>query len=111
MVMTLSAGVRLGRLNESPSQEEGKFKQVRGAATGNHASMKALPKRKGNNPQQLLGRRRRLASMKPPPNRKENKRVHGGAPVGRRCLNESPAQKERKFHCPDSSWRVVSSPQ
>ena len=35
-------------LNESPSEKEGKWGSVAIAASSNMASMKALPKRKGN---------------------------------------------------------------
>ena len=36
------------RLNESPSEKEGKSKRKLTILTGANASMKALPKRKGN---------------------------------------------------------------
>ena len=60
------------------------------------ASMKALPKRKGNRAGRVLIRRRAVASMKALPKRKGNAPVMSAAtkkPVG---LNESPSKKEGK---------------
>ena len=68
------------RLNESPSQKEGKWNQLSGAVFPlESASMKALPRRKGNSPP--------LAA-------------HFGLPGG---LNESPSQKEGKCEGVDTS--------
>ena len=46
----LKAWVLIRRLNESPSKKEGKFRKLVAAGMLNfqNASMKALPKRKGN---------------------------------------------------------------
>ena len=63
----------LPRLNESPSEKEGKYVTGNGnLALGHNASMKALPKRKGNF-------------------------VFGHHEAGRECLNESPSEKEGKY--------------
>ena len=59
-------------LNESPSQKEGKFGSEAWSRRFSSASMKALPRRKGN-----------LA-------------CGGGRYGGGRGLNESPSQKEGK---------------
>ena len=64
---------RADRLNESPSQKEGKLVLSLLLDDVFFASMKALPKRKGNGG----------AAIEQPPYRK--------------CLNESPSQKEGKF--------------
>ena len=62
---------RADRLNESPSEKEGKYPLARRHAMNSIASMKALPKRKGNG--------RGWSVQKTP-----------------RSLNESPSQKEGK---------------
>ena len=65
------------RLNESPSEKEGKFQVVVHTLVplGVLASMKVPPKRKGN------GSTRAVANR------------------GHVCLNESPSEKEGKFEC------------
>ena len=62
------------RLNESPSKKEGKLAGVhRQARPQKPASMKALPKRKGNlKYHAFTGDSKRDASMKVPPKRKGN---------------------------------------
>ena len=93
------AGHPLRRLNDSPSEKEGKCltadtPKLRYPV----ASMKALPKRKGNahRPDRTLSEAR-LASMKALPKRKGNA-VKGFPFRGRFIsLNESPSEKEGKF--------------
>ena len=82
---------RADRLNESPSQKEGKLVLSLLLDDVFFASMKALPKRKGNGG----------AAIEQPPYRK--------------CLNESPSQKEGKFYvsgvaakvCGDASMKAL----
>ena len=71
-------------LNESPSQKEGKS-PIGGVAAldRSHASMKALPRRKGNSG------------------------VRGFPPLNLTCLNESPSQKEGKSNRPGGEKMVV----
>ena len=91
----LKAGV-YPSLNESPSEKEGKYPgKFRGLCDG-QASMKALPKRKGNaRPVAILGPRD-SASMKALPKRKGN-RVSESRNMGIVSgLNESPSEKEGK---------------
>ena len=61
-------------LNESPSEKEGKFGQIVGYARVSAASMKALPKRKGNLIDYGAEAVRERASMKALPKRKGNTR-------------------------------------
>ena len=60
------------RLNESPSEKEGKYEHGRDAATAHAASMKVPPKRKGNGSAKTGDAPRCWASMKVPPKRKGN---------------------------------------
>ena len=67
------AHARLSRLNESPSEKEGKFQVCHIlTVTIQRASMKALPKRKGNAARVFQLKNRNLASMKALPKRKGN---------------------------------------
>ena len=66
----LVESVRHG-LNESPSEKEGKSLEAHTTSCSQLASMKALPKRKGN------------VAPPPPPHPED-------------CLNESPSEKEGK---------------
>ena len=71
--MSESALEPLVRLNESPSEKEGKSKDsIRGYTFDLLASMKALPKRKGNNRRQITVSNNTTASMKALPKRKGN---------------------------------------
>ena len=84
-------------LNESPSQKEGKLDRLRVDQQLTNASMKALPKRKGNYWKQTISGC--YACLNESPSQKEGKSnyaawlssLSGG-------LNESPSQKEGKFH-------------
>ena len=60
------------------------------------ASMKALPRRKGNSPTTLPTTSLAAASMKVPTRRQRNAGAFE-ADRPRRCLNESPSQKEGKW--------------
>ena len=60
------------------------------------ASMKALPKRKGNNHLRAVMDFRKSASMKALPKRKGNHQFPI-AQCGERGLNESPSKKEGKY--------------
>ena len=83
----------------------------RGKCLG-EASMKALPKRKGNALQEPLTYNAKAgASMKAPPKRKGNRRspISGSCPV--LSLNGSPSQKEGKFEIPRSFRPIFWSPQ
>ena len=62
-------------LNESPSEKEGKFASYTRGKPANQASMKALPKRKGNaqNPSQIFVA---LAGLNESPSEKEGKSCH-----------------------------------
>ena len=62
----------LASLNESPSQKEGKSGAPEHGWVGPFASMKALPKRKGNIRELKGDVLRETASMKVPPERKGN---------------------------------------
>ena len=61
-----------GRLNESPSQKEGKFEFAAPRPVRRFASMKAPPKRKGNFVVIGLSHLMHSASMKALPRRKGN---------------------------------------
>ena len=87
----------IASLNESPSEKEGKFCQIGAESTSPLiASMKALPKRKGNpkTPAQKCASK----SLNESPSEKEGKSPQSVA----RCafllgsLNESPSEKEGK---------------
>ena len=109
------------RLNESPSQKEGKYFCFHRHAHSVDASMKAPPKRKGNlrwlvracsanltlneSPSEKEGKclvdsvsemQTVTASMKVPPKRKGNLAAVTATLEGRR-LNESPSEKEGKY--------------
>ena len=60
------------RLNESPSAKEGKFVTRPSKICAKEASMKALPKRKGNAAAALCQEALRMASMKALPKRQGN---------------------------------------
>ena len=60
-------------------------------------SMKALPKRKGNWCSRPEPRRCAVASMKALPKRKGNRRPEASRRGSRSCLNESPSEKEGKY--------------
>ena len=60
------------RLNESPSEKEGKFEVTERFVGDVCASMKVPPKRKGNRPAHRHARIMAIASMKVPPKRKGN---------------------------------------
>ena len=62
----------LERLNESPSEKEGKCHSAAGDNARLGASMKVPPKRKGNEILRRRNLRTRHASMKVPPKRKGN---------------------------------------
>ena len=91
-----------GGLNESPSQKEGKFAELMGALEGYLASMKALPKRKGNANLDEHGDDRG-DSLNESPSQKEGKSSLFASPaLDTASLNESPSQKEGK----SISWIV-----
>ena len=97
MTLTLSESIRRARLNESPSQKEGKLlktSELSGASL--FASMKVPPKRKGNETPGACWVWTGAASMKVPPKRKGNISRGYGAQRGNLSLNESPSQKEGK---------------
>ena len=85
------------RLNESPSEKEGKCAAIEQPPFRYiYASMKALPKRKGN---EILHRRNFLrvqASMKALPKRKGNVSKFSET-IHPTSLNESPSEKEGKL--------------
>ena len=64
------------RLNESPSEKEGKFSWWGLFPKVDFASMKALPKRKGNREPALLTGTASPASMKALPKRKGNRTLY-----------------------------------
>ena len=90
-------GVAADRLNESPSEKEGKCGPRRLDGPIISASMKALPKRKGNVSTRTGMPRRVQASMKALPKRKGNKITPGSRRQIVFSLNESPSEKEGKF--------------
>ena len=82
-------------LNESPSEKEGKWRSPSRSSSSSQASMKALPKRKGN----FFFKDKEIAvvGLNESPSEKEGKFVRGassGIPCC--CLNESPSEKEGK---------------
>ena len=83
-------------LNESPSEKEGKSRVAEWVEPFSNASMKALPKRKGNTLRQDCRSSRGYASMKALPKRKGNFNQHSRALLEMRSLNESPSEKEGK---------------
>ena len=109
-------------LNESPSKKEGKSQPKNGVQLGEYASMKAPPRRKGNEPRverltldngclnespskkegkslvpfEHLGQQQGLNES---PSKKEGKCCRETVRPSRAiCLNESPSKKEGKFH-------------
>ena len=97
MTLTLSESIRRARLNESPSQKEGKLlktSELSGASL--FASMKVPPKRKGNETPGACWVWTGAASMKVPPKRKGNRTNFANTIALRLGLNESPSQKEGK---------------
>ena len=89
-------GVAADRLNESPSEKEGKCGPRRLDGPIISASMKALPKRKGNVSTRTGMPRRVQASMKALPKRKGNSRCKARSLPRSTGLNESPSEKEGK---------------
>ena len=89
MQVVTSARRAFPRLNESPSEKEGKFVVVRATTfRKKYASMKALPKRKGN---------------------QSDAYAHTPADSG---LNESPSEKEGKYRrLRDMGLRANHQPQ
>ena len=85
------------RLNESPSEKEGKYRKVLHARPFYSASMKVPPKRKGNPNFSGFRFEEEQASMKVPPKRKGNRKIEHGYSPSSRGLNESPSEKEGKF--------------
>ena len=83
------------RLNESPSEKEGKSSGNTEHTQRLTASMKVPPKRKGNHAN--AGRGQDNVGLNESPSEKEGKfgQYRGPFP-GRRCLNESPSEKEGK---------------
>ena len=84
------------RLNESPSEKEGKLCRFRCLPSTQCASMKAPPKRKGNWMANAQFANRRGASMKAPPKRKGNPGRWSSTATSPARLNESPSEKEGK---------------
>ena len=84
------------RLNESPSEKEGKYRKVLHARPFYSASMKVPPKRKGNPNFSGFRFEEEQASMKVPPKRKGNRKIEHGYSPSSRGLNESPSEKEGK---------------
>ena len=83
-------------LNESPSEKEGKFHNLLCHVHSiQPASMKALPKRKGNGRLLTLQHHIDPASMKALPKRKGNLKLSHDASDDK-GLNESPSEKEGK---------------
>ena len=87
-------------LNESPSEKEGKSRVAEWVEPFSNASMKALPKRKGNTLRQDCRSSRGYASMKALPKRKGNLGVVLGEQQPVSGLNESPSEKEGKSSRP-----------
>ena len=84
-------------LNESPPEKEGKSGyRAGGAHVRRVASMKALPKRKGNSKSWKVGKSTSWASMKALPKRKGNLQVQDSFWRSFIGLNESPPEKEGK---------------
>ena len=83
------------RLNESPSEKEGKPIPSPSALFLHWASMKVPPKRKGNVTVGLDSFDEVVASMKVPPKRKGKFKRYAAA-HNLPCLNESPSEKEGK---------------
>ena len=87
-------------LNESPHKSVWKLTICTLNPVGNHdASMKALPRRKGNGLDVDGGCHHCAASMKAPPKRKGNLRWLVRACSANLTLNESPSEKEGKYQC------------
>ena len=86
-----------GGLNESPSEKEGKWCVEHVEEVINAASMKALPKRKGNHLKISCHPMQWRASMKALPKRKGNAAALSARVNSVVGLNESPSEKEGKF--------------
>ena len=85
------------RLNESPSEKEGKYVRLAGIGEDiGGASMKVPPKRKGNVGCSVRGAEPCVASMKVPPKRKGNRASSSYSQLTTGGLNESPSEKEGK---------------
>ncbi|GEM_PF-5269944 len=85
-------------LNESPPEKEGKFHRNVQVVLTYEASMKALPKRKGN--PATSASHAALHSLNESPPEKEGKSPHpAGSPAAGESLNESPPEKEGKCQC------------
>ena len=85
------------RLNKRLSEKEGKLTDVASKPQTVDASMKALPKRKGNSLRRLFSQS--ISSpLNESPSEKEGKcQPTGPAACHERPLNESPSEKEGKF--------------
>ena len=86
------------RLNESPSQKEGKSDGNKASLTAvGYASMKVPPKRKGNLVRRLPSWQGLVGSLNESPSQKEGKfKAEVLDAHTYRGLNESPSQKEGK---------------
>ena len=95
-------GYELICLNESPSEKEGKCLRSRPEPLPKFASMKVPPKRKGNAGPVVEAAAINVASMKVPPKRKGNTKRRSPPKHQLRSLNESPSEKEGKSETLDS---------
>ena len=88
--------LRIVRLNESPSEKEGKFECVVLDGEADGASMKVPPKRKGNI-LAVIANAANTRSLNESPSEKEGKSLDEGVrQIGFSGLNESPSEKEGK---------------
>ena len=88
--------LRIVRLNESPSEKEGKFECVVLDGEADGASMKVPPKRKGNI-LAVIANAANTRSLNESPSEKEGKSLDEGVrQIGVSGLNESPSEKEGK---------------
>ena len=91
-----TGGSARSRLNESPSEKEGKCQALSSSSRRfRFASMKVPPKRKGNYLEPISSGILEGASMKVPPKRKGNMTSEMRA-QNSPSLNESPSEKEGK---------------
>ena len=89
-------------LNESPSEKEGKFNSAASGLSHHGASMKALPRRKGNVSSLERQHLRLTASMKAPPKRKGNAAACATAFIWTQHLNEGPYKIVGKSLSPEA---------